>query len=256
MNRVPDRSGHVSYCGRMHAFSDSIADASGPVHRLGARGVAALSLFAANAGMLFLFFALDLTLFEVVVVYWFEALWVGLFSGLKLVTASLFGDPYENRWIDVSRGSGVLLSLIAIVKSGGAFFLIVLLAGVALIVAQQELTGLDGSEFVREQAPLLFKCSMLFVAGHGLSYIINFLFLGECRRARAGALMWLPFKRSIALLVTIAAGLTAIQTWPGVLTYTTFPALLIAVKLVWDYFLHRRERRSFSSAGIEEHDAQ
>ncbi|MDH5618246.1 MAG: DUF6498-containing protein, partial [Gammaproteobacteria bacterium] len=87
MNRVPDRSGHVSYCGRMHAFSDSIADASGPVHRLGARGVAALSLFAANAGMLFLFFALDLTLFEVVVVYWFEALWVGLFSGLKLVTA-------------------------------------------------------------------------------------------------------------------------------------------------------------------------
>lgn len=236
----------------MHAFSENAAAGIGATHRLGARGVAALSLFAANAGMLFLYFALDLTLFELVVVYWFEALWVGLFSGLKLLTASLFGDPYENNWIEVSRGSGLFISLFAIVKSGGAFLMILVLTGVALVVAHEGLTGVDGNDFVSEQAPVLLKCSLLFLAGHGLSFVINFLMLGEFRHARAGTLLWLPFKRSIALFVTIVAALTALQKWPGVLTYTTFALLLISVKLAWDYFLHTRERRSFSNAGIEE----
>jgi hypothetical protein len=236
----------------MHALSDNTTDSIGATHRLSPRGVAALSLFAANAGMLFLYFAFDLTLFEVVVVYWFEALWVGLFSGLKLLTASIFGDPYENRWIDVSRGSGLFISLFALVKSSGAFLIILALTGVALVVAQQELTGINGNDFVREQAPMLLKCSLLFLAGHGLSFIINFLVLGEFRHARIGPLLWLPFKRSSALFVTIAVALTAIQTWPGVLTLTTFAALLIFIKLAWDYFLHTRERRSFSTDGMVE----
>jgi hypothetical protein len=235
----------------MHALSDSRTDNIGATHKLGARDVAALGLFAANAGMLFLFFAFDLTLFEVVVVYWFEALWVGLFSGLKLVTASLFGDPYENRWIDVSRGSGLFISLFALVKSSGVFLVILALTGVALVVAQQELTGINGNDFLREQAPLLLKCSLAFLVGHGLSFLINFLVLGEFRHARIGPLLWLPFKRSSALFVTVAAALTAIHTWPGVLTLTTFAALLIVIKLAWDYFLHARERRSFSTAGWE-----
>ena len=122
----------------MHASSENTAAPSDSSHRLGPRGVAALTLFAANAGMLFLYFALDLTLFQLVVVYWFEALWIGFFSGLKLLTASLFGDPYENRWVDVSPGSGFLISLFAIVKSGGAFLFILVITGVALVVAQDE----------------------------------------------------------------------------------------------------------------------
>lgn len=238
----------------MQASSENLAGITGATHRLGPNGFAALTLFAANAGMLFLYFALDLTLFQLVVVYWFEALWVGLFSGLKLLTASLFGDPYENRWVDVSPGSSFLLSLLAIVKSGGAFLFILLVTGVALVVAHEALTGIDGNTFASGQAPLLLKCSLLFLAGHGLSFIINFLFLGEFRRARALPLLWLPFKRSLALFVTIAAALTAIQTWPGVLTYTTFAVLLIVIKLAWDLFLHLRERRAFSTVGLEEQE--
>lgn len=231
----------------MHALNDDIVDRIGPTHRAGPSTFAALSLFAANAGMLFLYVAFDLTLFEVVFVYWFEALWVGLFSGLKLLTASLFGRPYENSWVDFSRGSAILMSLFAIVKTGGAFLIILALSGVALVVAHEELTGMDGSEFVREQASLLAKCSLLFLIGHGLSFVINFLIRGEYRHARVGTLLTLPFKRSIALFVTIAATLTASQTWPGLLSYTTFALLLIVVKLGWDYFLHTRERRAFST---------
>lgn len=231
----------------MSATEEIVAGNIGTTHRLGPRAFAAISLFAANAGMLFLFFALDLTLFELVVVYWFEALWVGLFGGLKLLTASLFGDPYENRWVDVGPGTGFFLSLFAIAKAGGAFLFLVMVTGVALVVAQQEMAGVDGTEFVSSKGPLLLKCSLLFAAGHSLSFVINFLVLGEFRRARFTTLVWLPFKRAIALFVAIAAAVTAIQTWPGIVTTTTFATILIVVKLGWDLFLHTRERRSFST---------
>ena len=230
----------------MHGASDTVADRIGATQRPGPGLFVGLSLLGANVGMLFLYFALDLTLFEVVVVYWFEALWVGLFSGLKLLTASLFGSPYENRWVDVSPGAGFLISLFAIAKSGGAFLFLIVITFVALVVAQEGLTGIDGDDFVEAQLRLLLKCSLIFAAGHGLSFVINFLVLGEFRRARFATLLWLPFKRALALFITIVAALTALQQWPGVLTYTSFAAILICVKLSWDLFLHWRERRSFA----------
>jgi len=213
-------------------------------YRLGGQTVAGLALIAANAGMLFIYFLYDLTLFQVVLVYWWEALWIGLYSGLKLLTASLIGNPFENRWIDVSRGSGLFITVFSIIKSGVAFLAILVLSGVALVVAQEALTGTPGNDFVGEQGQLLLKCSLVFVVGHGLSFIINFLLLGEFRHARFSTLLWLPFRRSLGLFVTIIAALTAIQTYPGVLTANSFAAILISAKLTWDYFLHRRERRS------------
>ena len=127
-----------------------------------------------------------------------------------------------------------------------------MITGIALVVANEGLTGTPGNDFVAEQGQLLLQCSLLFVVGHGLSFIINFVVLGEFRHARFGTLLWLPFKRALALFVTIAGALTVMQTWPGIFTYTSFAVLLIAVKLAWDWFLHSRERRSFSTRGVQQ----
>ncbi len=97
----------------------------------------------------------------------------------------------------------------------------------------------------------MLKFSLIFFIGHGLSFVINFLLLGEYRDARFSDLLMLPFKRALALLFAIVASLTATQLMPGVATDTLFAAFLIVLKLVWDYFLHRRERHTFSTAGIE-----
>ncbi|MEM7504191.1 MAG: DUF6498-containing protein [Pseudomonadota bacterium] len=234
----------------MQTLSGSIASRVGEAHSLGASTIAALSLFAANVGVLLIYFVLDLTLYQLIVVYWWEALWIGLFSGLKLLVATLIGDPYENRWVDVSTGGGLLFTLFALAKSSGTFLAIVMLTGVAIVVANEGLTGTPGNDFVAAQVPVLIKCSLLFFVGHGLSFIINFLVLGEFRRARAGALLALPFKRASALLVTIAIAVTAIQAWPGVVSSTGFAATLITIKLAWDYFLHTRERRAFAARGM------
>ena len=76
----------------MNVSSDKFTVTTGTSHRIGPRGVAALTLFAANAGMLFLYFALDLTLFQLVVVYWFEALWVGLFRAEIVDRVAVWGS--------------------------------------------------------------------------------------------------------------------------------------------------------------------
>lgn len=230
----------------MQITGESIGGTQSAARHLGARSLASLSLLAANAGMLLLYFVLDLSLFQLIVVYWWEALWIGLFSGLKLLTASLFGNPFENRWVHVSRGSSLFFSLLAMVKSGGIFVALLALTGVALVVAQQELTGVPGNEFVSAHAMLMLKCSLIFLAGHGLSFIVNFVALGEFRRARFATLMWLPFKRTLALFFAIAASLTAIQAWPGVVSESLYAGGLILVKLAWDYVLHRRERRALN----------
>lgn len=221
-------------------------------YSIGGKAFAALALIAANASLLFIYFIYDLTLFQIVIVYWWEALWIGLYSGLKLLTASLIGNPYENRWVDISRGSGIFIALFSIIKSGVAFLAILMLSGVALVVAQEALTGMPGNDFVGQQWQLLLKCSLVFVVGHGLSFIINFIVLGEFRHARFTTLMWLPFRRSLGLFVTIIVALTAIQTFPGILTANSFAAILISAKLAWDYFLHRRERRSLQVDGQRE----
>jgi hypothetical protein len=221
-------------------------DATGENDHLGASGIAALTLLIANAGMLFIAVAYDLTLFQIILVYWWEALWIGLYSGLKLLTASLFGNPYENKWVDVSWGSAFLMSIFAIIKSGAAFITMLALTGFALVVAHEKLTGISGNDFVTDQIELVLKISMLFLVGHGISFVANFLLRGEFRHARISTLVWLPFRRCLALLVVVVAALIAILAYPGILSYTSFALILIGSKLAWDFVLHRRERRSLA----------
>ncbi|MGB5740459.1 MAG: hypothetical protein WBM54_14040, partial [Woeseia sp.] len=52
-------------------------------------GLGALGLLVANAAMLLCFFAYDLTLFQLVLVFWCECLWIGVASAGKLIAASI-----------------------------------------------------------------------------------------------------------------------------------------------------------------------
>lgn len=80
-------------------------------------GLGAICLIIANTLLLFLYFWYDVTLFQLVLVYWCECVWVGIFSAIKLTVASVVGDPYENRWADVSPGAALFTSLFVIIFS-------------------------------------------------------------------------------------------------------------------------------------------
>ena len=215
---------------------------------LGRLGLSALGLAAATATLLVLYFAFDATLFQLVLVYWCECLWIGIFSAIKLIAASIFGSPYRSNWATVSRGGAVLLSLIVIGMTSTAFFSTLGLLLMAILTANEWLPlGVPGDRAINHVS-LILGASFLLAAGHGLSFVANFLVLGEVRRARVGALVALPFKRCLALLAAIVVAFAAVAALPPLATTTGFAAALILAKLVMDLRLHIGERVAFEDS--------
>lgn len=235
----------------MHAIGEIVAGQVGDSIEPGSSVIAAVAILTANLTMLLLFFAYDLSLIQLILVYWWEGLWIGLFAGLKLLTAAVFGSPFENRWVDVSPGSGLLLALFAITKSAGAYFTLLAISGFAIISAFAHLSGLPEHAVLQDQLGIIVPMSLFFLVGHGLSFVINFVLLGEFRHARIAALLSLPFRRSIGLLVALAVVVGLVAGFPGLLGTTSCAVLLITGKLLFDVVLHRSERRSLQPAPID-----
>ena len=225
----------------MSAPHADLGNSALPTPVIGRLGLSAISLIVANATVLFLLLHYDLSPIQVVLVYWCECVWIGLFSAAKLALASVIGDPYENRWATFSKGSAFFCS--------SAFFS-VLGAVLVLVVSVQHLLGAANSGLeALEHIPLVLGTSMVLLVSHGISFVVNFLILGEYRRARLGDLITLPFKRSLALLAAILLGLVVVVLVPWLASTTLFAAIVIVLKVLWDLRLHNRERQVFAASG-------
>lgn len=237
-----------NYCRLMRDTELAIRHDAADLDQVSKLGFGAISLIAANATLLLLYFWLDLTLFQVVLVYWLECLWVGVYCALKLLVASAFGDPYENSWAELSGGANFLMSILALGYLGAKFLILFTLLGFGISFAYDGLTGLDAADVFTENFRLLLGSSGVFLAGHGLSFVVNFLILGEFRAARVGTLLWLPIGRCLALLAAIILAFGVAYVVPGLASATGFAILVIILKLYWDYRLHQKERASFARA--------
>ncbi len=205
-----------------------------------------LTLLVVNATFLVMFLAYDLTLYQVAAVYWWECLWIGIFCALKLIVASIIADPYENRWVHFTTGGRVLASVVAIVFVSAEFLGLFFILGMVITFVFHGLTGIDQGELMRSALGPVLGSSVLFLVGHGVSFVVNFVVGREYRNARASTLLALPFKRCIALIAAIVIAFTAAWLLPGFANTTGFAILLIIFKLAWDYALHLRERRAFA----------
>ena len=209
-------------------------------------GLGVLSLVAANAGLILLYFVFQLTFFQLVLAFWCECLWIGIFSAAKLFFASLFGHPYENRWASFSRGGAMLTSIIVIGLVSGTFFS---LLGLLLLLVLGASDQLQQSSSGDEPVALIgvgLGVSFLFLVSHAISFLFHFLIQGEFRRARAGELIMLPFRRCLSLFAVIVLSFAVVLLLPQLATTAGFGALLICFKLLWDIRLHLTERRAFA----------
>jgi hypothetical protein len=101
----------------------------------GRLGMSANGLLVANAGVLYIYLAYGLTTLQLVLVFWCECVWIGVFSALKLVTASVIGNPYGNRWADVSIGAALFFSAFVIFLASSSFFSLVGVTLIAILFA-------------------------------------------------------------------------------------------------------------------------
>ncbi len=203
-------------------------------------GIGTAGVLLANLGILSFFLLYDLSLYQLVIVYWCECFWVGVFSFLKLLVASLAGDPFANRHVHVSRGSSLFFSVVAAWFTSGFFFSLFALLGV-LIFSPAFDTAEAGSLHL-EHFRFALSASLLLAAGHAISFVANFLVRAEFRRARFGQLLALPFKRCLAMLGAVIIALAVVLALPGIATSTVFAAILIALKIMADFRLHCAER--------------
>ena len=188
-----------------------------------------------NAGLAWLYVAYDLTLFQLVVVYWLECLWIGFFSALQLITASVIGDPWRNRYAELRAGASLLLTLTSLFYLSGAFFAFAGGLGLAVFLVPAEFAGADPGALLREGARAIIIGAVMLSIGHGLSFVINFLMLGDYRQARAGSLLGWPFRRCLTLLVAILVALVVLTLLPQLADKTAFAVMLILLKLAADF---------------------
>jgi hypothetical protein len=186
-----------------------------------------------------------------VLVYWCECVWIGIFSALKLITASMIGDPYRNRVAEVSGGAGLFMSIFVIGMSSTAFFALLGMILMGILMANDALALSSPGDDMMNHIGLVLGASLLLAAAHAISFVGNFLLLGEYKIARFGTLVALPFKRCLALLVTIAVSLAVVAMVPGMASTSAFAVVVIVLKTVWDVWLHRSERRGFAVASCD-----
>ncbi len=239
-------------------MNDGVAEVNSTTNPLldivGRLGFGALALGVANLGLIVLYFVYDLSAYQLVFVFWCECLWVGLFSAVKLIAASAFGDPYENRWATVTPGAAIFTSILVIGFTSGTFFS---LLGVLLIVILAAPEWFPHTSKADEPMALIgvgLGVSFLFLIGHGLSFIVNFLGRREFATARVMDLVTLPFKRCLALLAVTVISLAAVASIPNLASTGLFAALVLTLKLIWDVWLHLAERRSL--AGTDGRDTR
>ncbi|MEJ2722561.1 MAG: DUF6498-containing protein [bacterium] len=204
-----------------------------------------ISLVAANLLMALFVVSQRWGYYSVILIYWFEAMIIGVYGLARMCVACWFGNPL-GKWIGMKDGaSRFMLSLFLgwfyIVKFGGVA------VGMGLLVALTPgfLTGDDGGDGLRAiaiglenvGASALIAAAMFFVS-HGVSFVYNFIGHNEYRHSNAIALLFRPYLRMVLVLVVLAGGFGAAFAFPELHRTTAFAAGIVLIKLLADVVSH------------------
>lgn len=185
--------------------------------------------------------------YEIIIVYWFEAVIIGGYNMARMVVTALAGKPFGNQ-IDAgslpTRFFWLLIVLgFFVVKFGGfALGTGLLVAGVPAFLGQTHdggareiwhgLRAVGGS--------VAAAVAVLFIS-HGISFLMNFLVRREYENANLLVLLFWPYVRMSLVMAALAAGLVAAAQVPALDTSTTFGVALVLVKLTADVIMHQIE---------------
>jgi Family of unknown function (DUF6498) len=210
-------------------------------YRVGSSYGALIALIVANAIPLIGVVFFGWSVWNILVIYWLENGIVGVFNVLKMARAD--GSVASAGTFMVNGQPATTLTKVALmpffVMHYGIFWLV---HGIFVLTLPAFLSlGLSGGPGLDlDPGAVLFAAAALAIS-HGLSYWWNFLRGGEYRRVSPATLMFSPYRRLIALHLTIIFGAIAVM-------FTGAPAaavaILVAVKTVLDIGLHLAEHRT------------
>jgi hypothetical protein len=225
------------------------------------RKLAAGALVAANLLVAVLAILQDWGYYFAVLVFWWEAVIVGVYNLLRMFVAFLLGDPVGRRIGFSDVGSRIIWAIVL----GGIF--VVKFSGFALGVGLMALVvpgllveGGNADQLSAIQDGIRSIGSVVFVAvgalfvSHGVSFVVHYIGRREYRRSNALVLLFVPYARLALVFAAIMAGLMATTLYPGLARSTVFALAMIGLKLLLDLasHLHEHSRRRRASAETSE----
>ena len=208
-------------------------------YRLGSSIWAVVALVVANLIPLIGVLFFGWSVWNILVIYWLENGIVGLINVLKMAVAT--GDEVTPGVTFMVNGrpatSATKMGLIPFfIVHYGIFWFV---HGIFVLTLPAFFSLMSDDGMTLDLGPVVFAALGLAIS-HGLSFWWNFLHGGEYRRTAAAALMFAPYRRLVALHITIIFGAFAVM-------FTGAPAaavaVLVAIKTAIDLGLHLAEHR-------------
>ena len=216
-------------------------------YRVGSSAGAVVALVVANLIPLVGVVFLGWSVWNILVIYWLENGIVGVLNVLKMSAAT--GEEATG----LASALRINGQPVTSVSKVGLIPFFVMHYGIFWAVHGIFVLTLPAFLSLASDTPLeLGFGAVLFAAvglaiSHGLSFWWNFLRGGEYRRTTPAVLMFQPYRRLIALHLTIIFGALAV-------TFTGAPvaaiAILVAVKTLLDLGLHLAEHRNDASPAV------
>jgi hypothetical protein len=216
-------------------------------YRIGSSVGALVALVVANLVPLVGVLSLGWSVWNILIIYWIENGIVGAFNILKMARAE-----------GTSTGAGATMTIdgrpaASMSKSGlmpffamhyGIFWFV---HGIFVFTLPAfAILSPTGTDTMTISPGSILFAGIALAISHGLSFWWNYLHGGEYRTATPASLMFAPYRRLIALHLTIIFGGMAIM-------FTGAPAaavaILVLVKTALDVGLHLAEHRGSTTAG-------
>ncbi len=188
--------------------------------------------------------------YEVILIYWLEALVVGAFTVARMIVVAAAGKPLGD-WIDASEPLTRIFLLfvgvgVFVMKFGG------FLLGMGLLVVMvpaflNEGRGADVWSGLLAVGGGAAWAAVGLALSHGASFVVNFIGRREYERTNLVLLLFQPYLRLWLVVVALAAGLVVAALLPAFAATGVFGAVVVLVKTAADLVMHRLEHADLSA---------
>ena len=200
--------------------------------------------------------------YQMVLIYWLEALIIGGYNVLRLLVVGMFGDQPFGAWLSRNIAFAFPFSRYFYTLLGTGFFAFkfgVFSLGVGMLVMALPAAFAPAGDSQAVHAFRALKAAGpgagyavgMLVLSHGVSFVRNFLMGREYQRMSIPGLIFWPYLRMCLVALVLGIGYLFASLVPGAAGSLVFGTVMVLLKTIADGASHLLEHRRFGAAAGE-----
>ena len=162
-------------------------------------------ILASHLIVIGLAFYYQLSMIQLLALYWWEGIWIGIFAALELIVASVLGHPFDNRHMRTGRFGSVVITFFSLSYLSSIFLGLIFWSGAAIYWLTEEMTGRSFWDVMNLDDPGLRSAAATLITLRAVLFAIA-LIQGRFRYIRASSLLKWPLLRFFGFLICIFLG--------------------------------------------------